>query len=86
MRILKSYFVNEHFEIRTGLNNFLLSQAAEACGSLEIDEALNAVKILEEEIREMREAANNGQLRPLPNDDVSCGFELWSLSLFSNFL
>ncbi|XP_066931569.1 talin-2-like isoform X1 [Clytia hemisphaerica] len=45
-------------------------KAAEACGSLEIDEALNAVKILEEEIREMREAANHGQLRPLPNDDA----------------
>ena len=37
---------------------------------MEIDEALAAVKILEEEIREMREAANNRQLRPMPNDDV----------------
>jgi len=46
-------------------------QAAEACGSLEIDEALAAVKILEEDIREMRGAADNGQLRPFPNDNVS---------------
>lgn len=47
------------------------TQAAEACGSLDIDEALAAVKILEEDLREMRGAADNGQLRPFPNDNVS---------------
>lgn len=45
-------------------------QAAEACGSLEIDNALAAVRSLELQLGEMRVAGDEGKLRPLPEDNV----------------
>uniref|UniRef100_A0A7M5V5A6 Talin n=1 Tax=Clytia hemisphaerica TaxID=252671 RepID=A0A7M5V5A6_9CNID len=45
-------------------------KAAEACGSLEIDNALAAVKALEQQLGEMRVAADEGRLRPFPDDNA----------------
>ena len=53
----------------------ILLQAAEACGSLEIDNALAAVKELEQQLGDMRVAADEGKLRPFPDDNV-CYFLL----------
>ena len=50
---------------------FVFFQAAEACGSLEIDIALNAVKQLEEQLEEYRKAGELGELKPFPEDNVS---------------
>ena len=55
-------------------------QAAEACGSLEIDNALAAVKALEQQLGEMRVAADEQKLRPLPDDNVS--FPFFEIILF----
>jgi talin len=48
-----------------------LSKAQEACGSLEIDGALDQVHSLERDIDMIRVSARNGQLAPLPGETVS---------------
>jgi talin len=45
-------------------------KAAEACGSLEIDNALTAVKALEDQLEETRRIAEVGELKPLPEDQA----------------
>lgn len=50
---------------------FLLFQAQEACGPLEIDNALTVVRGLEKDIQEAKASAAEGKLRPLPGETVS---------------
>lgn len=63
-----------------------LSKAQEACGSLEIDGALDQVHALERDLELIRTTAQNGQLVPLPGEDVSCypvGLTSISIPVFS---
>ena len=46
-------------------------KAAEACGSLELDGALRQLKALEDDLAAIEEAADKGQLVPLPGETVS---------------
>lgn len=46
-------------------------QAQEACGPLEIDNALSTVRKLEKDIQESKASAEEGRLRPLPGETVS---------------
>ena len=50
---------------------YLVFQAAEVCGSLEIDNALAAVRELEKELEEIRESAENGTLKSFLDENVS---------------
>lgn len=45
-------------------------QAQEACGPLEIDNALSMVRDLEKDIQEARASAEEGKLKPLPGETV----------------
>ena len=47
------------------------SKAQEACGSLEIEGALDQVKSHERELEEIRKTAAAGRLVPLPGETVS---------------
>ena len=47
------------------------SQAQEACGALEIDNALDMIKALEDELNQIKLTANDGKLLPLPGETVS---------------
>ena len=53
------------------------SRAQNACGSLEIDGALDQVKNLERELDEVKKTAARGELYPLPGESVS---------LFNNYI
>ena len=56
-------------------------QAAEACGSLEIDSAIATVKKLANELAECKREANEGKLLPLPGETVeNCALELGATS------
>lgn len=46
-------------------------QAQEACGPLEIDNALSMVRKLEKDVQETKASAEEGRLRPLPGETVS---------------
>lgn len=48
-----------------------LTQAQEACGPLEIDNALTMVRGLERDMQEAKVSAAEGKLRPLPGETVS---------------
>lgn len=48
-----------------------LTQAQEACGPLEIDNALTMVRGLERDMQEAKASAAEGKLRPLPGETVS---------------
>ncbi len=48
-----------------------LSQAQEACGPLEIENALTMVRGLERDMQEAKASAAEGKLRPLPGETVS---------------
>ncbi len=48
-----------------------LSQAQEACGPLEIENALTMVRGLERDMQEAKVSAAQGKLRPLPGETVS---------------
>lgn len=48
-----------------------LTQAQEACGPLEIDNALTVVRGLERDMQEAKASAAEGKLRPLPGETVS---------------
>lgn len=45
-------------------------QAQEACGPMEIDNALSMVRDLEKDIQEARGSAEQGKLKPLPGETV----------------
>lgn len=47
------------------------TQAQEACGPLEIDNALNVVRGLEKDMQEAKASAAEGKLRPLPGETVT---------------
>lgn len=47
-------------------------QAAEACGTLEIDSALDTVGSLGRDLEAYEKSAEDGKLLPLPGDTVSC--------------
>lgn len=49
----------------------LLPQAQEACGPLEMDSALSVVQNLEKDLQEIKAAARDGKLKPLPGETVS---------------
>ena len=51
------------------------SQAQEACGALEIDNALDMIKALEDELNQIKLTANDGKLLPLPGETVN-----WSVA------
>ena len=53
-------------ELRTAAD-----KAQEACGSLEIDGALDQLHALENELEAIKRAAVTGQLMPLPGESVS---------------
>ena len=46
-------------------------QAAEACGSIEIDSALEGVKSLADDLEALEKSADEGKLLPLPGESVS---------------
>lgn len=46
-------------------------QAQEACGPLEIDNALSMVRGLEKDMQEAKASAEEGKLKPLPGETVS---------------
>lgn len=46
-------------------------QAAEACGTLEIDSALDTVGSLGRDLEAYEKSAEDGKLLPLPGDTVS---------------
>ena len=46
-------------------------QAAEACGSIEIDSALEGVKSLADDLEALERSADEGKLLPLPGESVS---------------
>lgn len=48
-----------------------LPQAQEACGPLEMDSALSVVQNLEKDLQEIKAAARDGKLKPLPGETVS---------------
>jgi len=48
-----------------------LTQAQEACGPLEIENALTVVRGLERDMQEAKASAAQGKLRPLPGETVS---------------
>ena len=50
----------------------LTLQAAEACGTLEIDSALDTVGSLGRDLEAYEKSAEDGKLLPLPGDTVSC--------------
>ena len=50
---------------------YLIFQAAKVCGLLEIDNALATVKDLEKELEEISEITENGNLKPLTDENVS---------------
>ena len=59
----------------------LFSQAADVCGSLEIDSAIDTVKGLSREMAEAKREAQQGKLVPLPGESVeSCALELGATS------
>ncbi|KAF7701326.1 hypothetical protein HF521_002491 [Silurus meridionalis] len=61
-------------ELRTAVQ-----KAQEACGPLEIDNALNAVRGLEKDMQEAKVAAAEGKLRPLPGETLEkCSQDLGS--------
>lgn len=45
-----------------------IGKAQEACGSLEIDSALDAIQGLKDDLSDLKEAADKGTLRPLPGE------------------
>ena len=47
-----------------------MARAQEACGSLEVDAALDMIRGLDDELEQFRQAADELQLRPLPGDTV----------------
>ena len=49
----------------------LILQAAEACGTLEIDSALDTVGSLGRDLEAYEKSAEEGKLLPLPGDTVS---------------
>lgn len=49
---------------------FVLMQAQDACGQLEIDNALVMVRDLEKDIQEAKASAREGKLKPLPGETV----------------
>ncbi|XP_057316525.1 talin-2-like isoform X2 [Hydractinia symbiolongicarpus] len=63
---------NSQKNTQNALNELRIAaeKAAEACGSLEIDNALAAVKELEVDCEQMRIAADEGQLQPFPDDNA----------------
>lgn len=48
-------------------------QAQEACGPLEIDNALSMVRGLEKDMQEAKASAEAGKLKPLPGETVRHG-------------
>ncbi len=56
-------------------------QAAEACGSLEIDNALQSIRDLEKELDSIKKTSEEGELRALPGENVSCCHVLISYML-----
>jgi len=48
----------------------IVRQAQEACGPLEIDNALSTVRDLEKDIQEAKASAEEGKLKPLPGETV----------------
>lgn len=52
------------------LYNSFLSQAQEACGPLEIENALSMVRGLEKDMQEAKASAEAGKLKPLPGETV----------------
>ena len=56
-------------------------QAAEVCGSLEIDSAIDTVRALAQEMAEAKREAHQGKLLPLPGETVeNCALELGATS------
>ncbi len=56
-------------------------QAAEVCGSLEIDSAIDTVRALANEMAEAKREAHQGKLLPLPGETVeNCALELGATS------
>ncbi|XP_065063830.1 talin-like isoform X3 [Rhopilema esculentum] len=56
-------------------------KAAEACGSLEIDNALETVRNLEKELESIKQTAEDGSLKALPGEDIeSCALEVGATS------
>lgn len=51
---------------------YYMLQAAEACGTLEIDSALDAVSSLGRDLEAYEKSAEEGKLLPLPGDTVRC--------------
>ncbi|XP_069174235.1 talin-2 isoform X3 [Procambarus clarkii] len=45
-----------------------IGKAQEACGSLEIDSALDAIQYLSDDLNDLKKAAETGTLRPLPGE------------------
>ena len=48
-----------------------VEQAAEVCGSLEIDSAIDVVKGLSRDLAEVQKEVKDGKLLPLPGESVS---------------
>lgn len=49
----------------------MMLQAQDACGQMEIDNALNMIRDLEKNIQEAKASAQAGKLRPLPGETVT---------------
>ena len=52
-------------------------QAADVCGSLEIDSAIDTIRALSHDLAEAKREAQQGTLLPLPGESIeSCALEL----------
>ena len=59
----------------------LFLQAADACGSLEIDSAIDTVRALSNELATYKKEAHQGTLLPLPGESLeSCALDLGATS------
>ena len=68
---VNSINVIRHESFRFSMALCVSYQAAEACGSLEIDNALETVRNLEKELESIKKTAEDGTLRTLPGENVS---------------
>ena len=62
------------FCLKYVLINFI--QASEACGSIEIDSALEGVRSLADDLDALEKSADEGKLLPLPGESVRLYFKL----------
>lgn len=62
------------------------TKAHEACGSLEVDGAIDQIHDMEKELLEIRSAAQSGRLLPLPGETVSLVYRKLTLYIYIGLL